>query len=189
MSEHGEPLRVLHGTGCDFGEFDPVPTGSMHLDALEGEDDSVQRDGSAFYFNACERTAFWYARDSARCTTPRGTAVIVPVYLRVIDPLIIDFAGERFEYLAEELVRAKALACDGLIARNCSDGSVSDHYVAFDARQIKSAIGNSGLYLPTSASLDDRAAALGLGRVASARGVIRLSDRAGRPVMAGGRPE
>ena len=152
----GEPLMLLHGTGRSFDAFDAALVGSAHVDALDGEGEEALTDRAAFYFTACRKTAAWYARDSAKRAGRQGAAIIMPVFLRMIDPHVVDFQGEGLEYLGEELVRAKALGRDGLVARNYADGSVSDHYVAFAPGQIKSAIGNSGLYVSHSASLTDR---------------------------------
>lgn len=131
-----EPLVVYHGTGAAFNAFDyQGPERAAHYD-LEV--------GPTFYFSDDPETASWYANDCAE--QGRGAASVMPVYLSIRNPLVVDFHGEGIEYLAEEIEKAKKFGHDGLIARNYCDGTVSDHYVVFEPGQIKSAVGNRGDY-------------------------------------------
>ena len=132
----GEPLVVYHGTGATFNAFE-----------YKGPDSAAHYDldvGPVFYFSDDPETASWYANDCAE--QGRGDAVVMPVYLSIKNALVVNFHGEGIEYLAEEIEKAKAAGHDGLIARNYCDGTVSDHFVAFDPGQIKAAIGNRGDY-------------------------------------------
>lgn len=107
---------------------------------------------------------------------------ILPVFVRIENPFVIDIASQTQStgFAAGVIEEALSKGHDGVVFKNSADThsqTVSDHYVVFDAGQVKSAVGNSGLYLPGSHSLDDLAAhqALGLAREAaseiSAKGV------------------
>ncbi len=141
----GKPLVVYHGTKADFTVFDRARVGEKHVDVLRELSDAGV-DPTAFYFTDDPATANWYAKSSGR-KAPRGSAVM-PVYLSMENPLVVDFQEEGIEYLAEELENAKQGGYDGLIARNYNDGGVSTHYIAFEPTQIKSAIGNRGTFDP-----------------------------------------
>jgi hypothetical protein len=157
----GEPLVVYHGTSADIRAFDPAKTGSVHFD-LEA--------GPVFFFTDDLPTANWYAKDASKKS--KGGANLIPVFLSLQNPLVVDFQGEGLEYLAEEIQNARDKGCDGLIARNYDDGGVADHYIAFHPEQIKSALGNSGLYLKDSPEMDDRSAAQALELANAARARI-----------------
>lgn len=130
VDAQGRPLVVYHGTAADIKAFDAQMVGSKHVDLEVGE---------AYFFTTCTKTASWYAADSGK--QKNGGANVMPVYLNLQNPLIVDFQEEGIEYLAEDIERAKANGYDGLIAINYNDGTVSDHYIAFSPSQIKSAIG------------------------------------------------
>lgn len=100
-------------------------------------------------------------------------ANVLAVYLRIKKPLKVNAKGEswnniRFgndDWSINDLVdHARQKGYDGLCVRNVHDrqegkGPVSDVYAVFSPNHIKSALGNSGLYLPDSASMDDQEAA------------------------------
>jgi hypothetical protein len=138
----GEPLVVYHGTGDSFDAFSANKIGSRHVDVDAG---------SAFFFSDDIGTANWYAESAGRQSGNGG--VVIPVYLSLKNPLVVDFQGEGLEFLQEEILRAKEGGHDGLIARNYYDGSVSNHYIAFRSEQIKSAIGNNGDFDPNNADI------------------------------------
>lgn len=95
------------------------------------------------------------------------------VYLSIQNPLIVDADGAPWMAIPFEGARisisgisgiAKERGFDGLIVRNAYDSNVvldrpSDIFVAFDPRQVKSAIDNSGDYDPTNPSITDAAPA------------------------------
>lgn len=151
VDAQGRPRVLYHGTAGSIEAFDPALVGSRHVD---------MEVGPAYYFTDDVKTASWYAKDSGK--QAKGGANVVPVYLSMKNPLIVDFQEEGIEYLEEELVRAKENGHDGLICRNYNDGGVSDHYIVFDPAQVKSAIGNEGTFDPSSSDLvlrDDDATA------------------------------
>lgn len=100
-------------------------------------------------------------------------AGIYEVYLRIVDPWVVDAKGASWEeipiesededgnrrvilYTTNELAHeARRMGCDGLIIRDVFDaGSGSDEsgdvYVVFRATQIKSAYGNVGTFDPNN---------------------------------------
>ena len=135
VDKQGRPLVVYHGTGGDFSKFQADLTGSRHRD-LEV--------GGAFYFSDDKETANWYAESAGR--QAKGGANVMPVYLRMTNPLVVEYGGADSQYLYEDIQKAKDLGHDGVLARNIDDGGVSTHFIAFDRSQIKSAIGNDGTW-------------------------------------------
>lgn len=152
----GNPLVVYHGTPNGlFDEFDTTPA----------------------FFASSEEAAKGYAegrysRDSSDANAP----VVLAVYLNLKNPKVYtasqlaeilpadegDIEWSDFDNLAYEL---EAQGFDGVIITGAHDymggtgdevrRGVYDQYVAFDARQIKSANGNTGQFNPYSASLTD----------------------------------
>ncbi len=79
---------------------------------------------------------------------------VIAGYLSIQNPMTIDFAGGKISSASDletQVAAAKAAGHDGLILRNINDspkgGYVSDHFVAFEATQIKSA-DNRGTFDP-----------------------------------------
>lgn len=88
---------------------------------------------------------------------------IMPVYLAIRNPLVIDAegkshgTGEGAAYIQQAL----ATGHDGVIFLNTTDSdsnTVSNHYVVFSSSQVKSALSNSGLYDRNSVDISDRQA-------------------------------
>ena len=122
--------------------------------------------------------------------TPETGANIVPVYLRMENPYIVDAGGEGYAGsgmpmapgikgaldLAKIIKKAKANGHDGVIMKNFTDPGgeavydydrngynasghmpseePSDVYIAFNGKQVKSAIGNRGTFDPKSSRID-----------------------------------
>lgn len=85
---------------------------------------------------------------------------IISVYLSMQRPKILQIDGMASTgQIAIAIEDAKRTDCDGLILsgiEDCPVGAIrSNHYLVFHAQQIKSSIGNSGLYLTDSDSLTD----------------------------------
>ncbi len=83
---------------------------------------------------------------------------VMPVYLSIENPLVVDFYGLEYrdDSYASIIRKAKALDHDGVIFKNTFDpgfhasGEVeTDVYVAFKPNQIKSAISNNGNFSKT----------------------------------------
>lgn len=83
---------------------------------------------------------------------------IMPAYVRLLNPLVSDHAlsGATGTAAGKIIAEAKAAGHDGVIfQRSDMLGNKGATFVAFDPKQIKSAIGNSGKFDPNSASLTD----------------------------------
>lgn len=93
---------------------------------------------------------------------PAPSSNVIPSYLSLQNPLVVDGSGMDFdpEQQAEWIAQAKAEGHDGIVIRNYSDGGFGigndfrsagrhDVYVAFRPDQIKSAVGNNGNFDPT----------------------------------------
>jgi hypothetical protein len=134
VDEEGRPKVVYHGTRADFSVFDPARAkdgvGSFFTDAPEWA--SVAAGGEHFAVEGSK---------------------VVPAYLALQDPLVVEFGGrklERTSEIADLVSRARDAGKDGLIIRNIRDTSTTPHtqYVAFRPEQIKSATGNRGTFDP-----------------------------------------
>lgn len=127
VDEKGEPLVVYHGTNRDFSQF--------------------KIKGAGVYFAAGPETASVYAKN-------RRGGNVMPLYLSIKNPLVMTtqelMSGKTDGGILHYLAGRKGLermGYDGIIAlaSDPSDPALStDVYVAFDARQIKSATGNNG---------------------------------------------
>ncbi len=139
VDDSGKPLVVYHGTQADFSTFD------------QDNQRSVSSDDQGYFFisdprNASEHAQFDWGRDSP---SPN----VMPVYLSLKNPEVIDNVGEPSRWYdthgAKAVKRAMASGRDGLIVGN----DERKLYVAFGARQIKSAIGNRGTFDPSSPNI------------------------------------
>jgi len=142
VDENGNPLVVYHGTTGDIEAFD-------------------KREGrfNGTFFTASPHLAGKYATFSDDVDNAgRGGANVIPVYLRMVKPLIHDAKGRSFnESQIQRLVdkaEANTFAYDGLIIENMVDteGEPETQFIAFRPEQIKSATGNNGNFDPN----DDR---------------------------------
>jgi hypothetical protein len=155
VDAQGSPLTVYHGAGSSFAEFDGAKAGSSsgHSTAKAGH-----------FFTTEPDIAAWFAGEEWTGWPPeRGYAAganVMPVYLAIRSPISIsanEFLSrfvrgkESFEVFA---AMARVDGHDGIAIRG--DEAMADRlggeeysadaWVAFKPEQIKSAIGNSGLY-------------------------------------------
>lgn len=158
MTPDGEPLVVYHGTTADFSAFKP------------GGNQSNAGDG--IYLGSAE-----HANVYASGVRGEG-ANVMPVYAAIKRPLVVyeksvnapleqiakqhpDIFGGKNPYddmtPTEATAAMKAAGYDGVIHYEGVPGGDASvyQYVAFDPKQIKSAVGNSGRFDPKSASLTD----------------------------------
>jgi hypothetical protein len=160
VDEQGEPLVVFHGTtsAMESGMFDPA---YANINARTDVPD-------AFFFSSSPPVAATYASEVGGRRYREG-ANVVPVYLRLEKPLVVDLRKwESAPYWNEIPYRAKwwtlndlarhamRRGYDGLIIRNVRDvydydalrgaSSIGDTYVAFSPYQVKSATGNVGAF-------------------------------------------
>lgn len=166
----GKPVVVYHGTAAEFDSFDRAKSGSAIDSGKLGE---------GFYFSQSPRWASSYAENAAKVSD--GGANVLPVYLSLKNPVVLEGAGNVWEKLRaissewglssspvidETTMRpnpewSKAFTAEA--ERRGFDGVVlplkfgETEYVAFREDQIKSAIGNSGKFDKNSPSLTDQA--------------------------------
>jgi ADP-Ribosyltransferase in polyvalent proteins len=153
VDAEGRPLVVYHGTVADFEAFDNSKTGA--------NDGGLW--GRGHYFSTVAGNANSYALrqgDGAR---------VMPIYVKASNPLVLrtskdlvtrlpdgsnykDLVGDNLD--GSKIKRlAQAGEHDGVIQIK-PDGVIGD-LVAYEPKQMKSAIGNSGLFDPTSDHLSD----------------------------------
>ena len=127
---------------------DKVNRGQLEIERLRLlMDASVGRIAKAEDFEGASQTQETFL---ARTTTPN----IIPVYLALSNPLIIDFnEGPRAQSFADLLDRAKAESRDGAIFKNVQDPLLQTVYVVFSPTQIKSSTGNNGDFDSTDQSI------------------------------------
>ena len=158
VSDNGEPMVFYHGTNRDFSEFDPEKSAGMMMFT---SDENLARKFAAQRYK--------FDREGNLIKDENGEPVkgdiVMPVYLNVRNPKVIDMDGydwfgrgvgentgkdinkgrkHNFSYL--EAKQAQREGHDGLILKNVSDSGVkSDHVIVFNANQIKS-VYNIGTY-------------------------------------------
>lgn len=146
VDDAGNPLVVYHGTLADFASFQ----------LGKGEAQS-----KAFFFTTQEHVNgyLWSYLDSIKHQEIErpGNHFVMPIFLSIQNPMRVDTTetGEWADPESENasIATAKALGHDGLVFTDGEHETV--FYVAFKAEQVKSAIGNSGLYALNSNSLCD----------------------------------
>jgi hypothetical protein len=144
----GRPLVVYHGTDVDFSVFDKDKIKSRFPFSI------------GYHFTTRPSEASIYASDKIGEQMREGGNVM-PVYVRMINPLIVDTkhpaasmeadlnSGPMFDKIREARLAGKPH--DGIIIRR-KRGDEWDGWnvIAFNPTQIKSAIGNSGAFDPTN---------------------------------------
>lgn len=94
-------------------------------------------------------------------------ANIMPVFLRIENPMVVDFKESvDLELMTKLIAKAKRLGHDGLKMINVfdpvgyerPDQFVTTQWVAFHRSQIKSAVGNSGAFNAADPDISDRKA-------------------------------
>jgi hypothetical protein len=174
VGEDGVPLVVFHGTSVVFEQFDLAKVGR----------NGAHRREEGIFFTDSPSLAMNYAWSSAKrqradaigshnlpkCLQPWGDAeaapFLMPLYVRLTNPRILDMKGSSAvpSRTYQAIERARAVGQDGVIIINVDDntyGKKCHHsgsdtiYVAFAPEQVKSALGNSGLYLDSPSLCDD----------------------------------
>ena len=190
VDANGEPLVVYHGTTGDFDAFSPKFQGKVtratsskggiffastprtaqsyadHGATVTPVEELVSRAeeaGDRGDWDAHDRLmqeAETLESSMAGDGRARGQN-IMPVYLSIKNPMVVDAAGENPQGIGgiDPLIRrAKAAGHDGVIIRNFDDAAglydeLADHYIVFRPEQIKSATGNRGTFDPDSANI------------------------------------
>ena len=137
VDESGEPLVVYHGTEYDFDEFE-ASNASTDYDFPSG-----------MYFSSSINIAKTY-------TSPTPD-IVMPLYLKIENPLELDANGRNYNDFYDELYSAvrgiDKDVYDGIIIHNIRDdwsqrddgGEVATTYVTFNPEQIKS-VDNTGTF-------------------------------------------
>lgn len=174
-TEDGIPLVVYHGTSEIFPAFDLERCGQNGCSPQERgffftEDASLaeqyatltairQRRKAADTFNRDWRLARHRGNDAAQPT-------LIAVYLSLRNPAVLDMKGASAtaHRTATAIRLARARGHDSLQIVNVDDNAYGERcrfsghdtvWVAFEPHQIKSAIGNSGLFDPHSPDFAD----------------------------------
>lgn len=155
VQNEGRPLMLFHGTpNGGFTSFSPesrgARTGHSCEDVAFHFTDSpsyAEAYSEAYHIEAIETYRQHFGEEPKGIKMPPGGATY-PVYLKMDNPLEVD---RSLLINAELIAQAKAAGHDSIIAGLGG----SKEYVVFDPRQIKSATGNSGLFLKDSADLVD----------------------------------
>jgi len=157
VDENGNPLVVYHGTNEDFDVFDPY----AEKKTQGGE---RLRGTNAIFFSSNPELASAYAGVAKSTLTGQSFAYpaesayggnVMPVYLSMQNPMIVDAEGQMYTKVEPLIREAKKKGHDGVIFKNVADqpgaaGSLQvtthDAYVVFKPNQIKSATGNRGTF-------------------------------------------
>lgn len=155
VDAEGKPLVVYHGTRADFTEFKPSRVGAM---------------GPGIYFSKKPDVASSYSDVTTRKGQEGGGNQVMPVYLSVKNPLVIDSVNDSSEQLFKRIDPTGKLSDDEVIAKLIEQGydavyaKEDDEWVVFDPTQIKSAIGNIGTFDPNDPNILRQAAQVATGR-------------------------
>lgn len=153
VDARGKPLVVYHGSNATFDTFRRPDISAILADDGASEDEMNQ--GMGIYFTDNAENAATYGRE------------VYPVYLRMLNPLIVDAQGENWSYVpfrgsfyyADDIVSlAEEKGHDGVVFLNIYDTKsgndiLSNTYIVFDPKQIKSATGNAGTFDPEDPSI------------------------------------
>lgn len=168
VSDGGDPLVVYHGTNGNFSSFSNEKLGettgaasskmgfffasnpavaSSYAETFNYYTDTklgrlMQRLSGGLYSKANEALVNRFGKSGLV-----AGANVMPVYLKIENPEIVDFNGSRYRErtYAEIIAKAKRDGRDGVILRNTFDegfmdggDAMTDVYVAFSPNQIKS---------------------------------------------------
>lgn len=146
VDENGEPLKVYHGTGSEFEEFDLAHSGENYS---EGQ-------GAFFFTNKRSRAENYAALATGDFNNP---GQVMEVYLKIENPYTVNApealtAEDYYDMHSDELLREMDLeGYDGIIIK--SNGG--DLYVVKDSKQIKS-VDNRGTFNPNTANIYNQSA-------------------------------
>lgn len=142
------PLVVYHGTKGDFSFFDKK-------EAMRERSSGMEDAALGHFFSSRSSVAdHCSGYRSGASYAPTG-ANVMPVYLSINNPATFDYdelLGLTKRSAGALRKRFESMGCDGVIIDDPGGGVI---YIAFDPTQIKSAIGNSGLYRKNNPSVID----------------------------------
>lgn len=185
----GKPKVVYHGTTADFSSFS------------RGEYSHL-----GFHFGTQEQANKRFKKSDVAQMSNTKAPNIIPVFLSLENPLRTTDAGDwanpfqawdtlnkavkgKIQHLFEStlldsprqyrldlLMKAiEDLGFDGVVYKNRIEGK-GDSYIAFKPSQIKSFLGNSGLYLKNGTSMADSDEALSLMSSLKAQSFLKLQE-------------
>lgn len=149
----GRPVVLFHGTGADFPSFDINAGGDL-----------------AQFFTPSTVVAEWFAEHGDKGWWDEYRPNVIPVVLAVRNTKFIsadhlatligdpdDSTGIDWTSISSVVADAQKEGFDSICLTGTREynGTTDDQWLALDSRQIKSAIGNSGLFDPTSDHLAD----------------------------------
>lgn len=146
VDENGEPLKVYHGTGAEFEEFDLAHSGENYS---EGQ-------GAFFFTNKRSRAENYAALATGDFNNP---GQVMEVYLKIENPYTVTApeaitAEDYYDMHSDELLRKMDLeGYDGIIIKSNN----GDLYVVSNNKQIKSA-DNRGTFNPETANIYNQSA-------------------------------
>ena len=153
-TEDGRPLVLFHGTNASFDAFDRERS----------------REGDSLVFTTSNPRV---ASAFAAYRTTWGGANVVPVFARAVSLLTVDGKFAPIRDVEDNTVfdgmhygeglrsYAARMGFDGIVFKNVRDDvgpdllPCDDVYALFDSAVLKSAIANTGAYIPHSDSLTD----------------------------------
>jgi hypothetical protein len=165
LNSNGQPMRLFHGTDQDFDSFD-----------LDSIGNNFRADTLGFFFINDPKQASGYAENDTVGLSKKPLGRVIPVYISMQKPLIINDAFLRSQGMAplgvcEDVISFwdsyQALihewmfdhGSDGVILVDNSyqpHGEPTTMVVALHPWQIKSACGNAGTYDPDDNDMTDR---------------------------------
>jgi hypothetical protein len=147
----GEPLTVYHGSpDARFMQDDGIFKSQK-------EQFGMGEGGGAHWFASSQRTAATYADDSRAFDYQMAEPEVIPAYLMMENPLVVDGKGRKWRdaqkrgKTSDVISEAREGGHDGVIIKNVRDDYTNDRstptdtYVVFESTQIKS-IYNTGTF-------------------------------------------
>lgn len=142
VDDRGQPLVVYHGTPDARGIYLP----EVSRNGLPGFQPGIWRKPTSFYASDSPRVARTYADDTRAWDYQKAEPMVIPLYLRIVNPMVIDARGVEWANTEGYVARAHQAGHDGLIIRNSLDdyhntkhSKPSTVYVWFEPNQAKSA--------------------------------------------------
>lgn len=112
----GQPLVVYHGT--------PDARGLLQEGFRTHADRACWRrddEGDVFFASASPKVAESYADESRAWDFQGSEPAVVPLYLSIQDPLVVDARGHRWRNTQHQIDRARAAGHDGIIIQDSVD--------------------------------------------------------------------
>jgi len=142
VDAHGQPLVVYHGTPDARGIY----LADVSRNGRLGFQQHPWSSSQAFFASDAPRVALTYADHHRAWDYQAAEPLLMPLYLRIENPMVIDAQGRKWSDTRVHVDQARHAGHDGLIIRNSVDdyrttkhSKPSTVYVWFDANQAKSA--------------------------------------------------